>query len=126
MLPVMLTITVCGIIIIFFTRQAKFLNVSNEVDNLARKTILAMESKRGLTYADMQQVQEKMEAMGVREISFDGTSFYDPARRLGDDISFCVSGIYGEQSLKFRGILNIDLPGVERQIQVTRCSVVMK
>lgn len=126
LLPVMLTIVMCGIMILFFAGQAKYLDTCNEINNLARGTMLKMESQRGLTAEEQQRLQEELESLGVSGISFDGTTGHDSKLRPGDEITLCISCEYSVSKVEIRGMMNFELPGVERQIQVKRSSVVLK
>lgn len=126
MLPVMLTIVMCGIMVIYFAGQAKYFDVCNEINNLARVTILKMESSRGLTMGERQKLQQTLASYGVTEISLAGTTEYNPHLRLGDEVTLCMNCKYLVPGLKLGGMMNLDLPGVERQIEVERSSVVLK
>lgn len=126
LIPVMLTIAMCGIMLLFFAREARYLDVCNEINNLARGTILRMESQRGLTETERQRLQEELKSLGVSGVSFDGTTEYDSGLRPGDEITLCMICEYPVPKLEIGGMMNFKLPGVERQIQVRRSSVVLK
>jgi hypothetical protein len=126
MIAILLTIAICGCMLLFFTAQIKYLDICNRVNNTARRTILKMESTRGLTDTDKQDVIRELEEYGIFNISLEGTTGYDSRLRPGDDISLCVSGSYRMDEFRTEGMLDIAVPGVERQIYVERSSVVLR
>ncbi len=126
LLPVMLTIAICGIMVIFFANQARYMDVCNKVNHLARITILKMESSRGLTVQDQTDLVQELESLGVTDITLDGTTESCSGLRLGDEVTLCMSCVYRIPEMKLGGMMNVELPGVERHIQVKRSSVVLK
>lgn len=126
MIPLVIIIAVCGIMFLYFAREAKYLDICNSLNNSMRKTILKMESTRGLTQADMDNLTAELEGYGLLDVTYDGTTLYNSNLRPGDEISLYVKCRYSANALNTDGLLDAALLAVNRDIKVSRHSVVMK
>lgn len=126
MAAAVITVALCGIMVIYFAEQARYLDTCNAVNNAARRYILLMESSRGLTNKDEENLKNELAAYGVTNISLEGTTFYNPDLRPGDDIAFCLNCVYQGRKEAFSGFADINIPGVDRNICVERFSVVLR
>lgn len=88
MIPVLMMLIIGMIFILNFSEYINYIKKVNEVENIAGKYILIMESTGGLTEEDFIGLQEELNSLGVvvDEKSFEGTTFYDDRIEYGQKL----------------------------------------
>lgn len=125
LLPSVFTVIITGILLIFFVNQVRYIDIYNQLNNLARNTILKMESERGLTSESEIKLMDAICAYSVSDVSLEGTTRYNPYLKLGDDVILCMSCSVIIPGLNMNGIFHLNFPSVERKIQIQRSSVIL-
>lgn len=82
-----------SVVMLSFLNNMKLIQQKAEVDQLARRYILRMETVGGLLSEDRVALEEELKACGVQNIDLDGTTMEPPG--YGAKIELCIRGILG-------------------------------
>lgn len=92
MFPIVLAVVVAGWLLLNFAGYIKCLDILNDVENIAAKIMLVMESTGGMTKEDEKFLYEKLKDLGIDEnmIDLTGTTFSDEYVSYGDKIYLMI------------------------------------
>ena len=92
MFPMVLAVVVAGWLLLNFAGYIKCLDILNDVENIATKVMIVMESTGGMTKEDEQFLYEKLEDLGIdgSMIDLTGTTFSDENIGYGDKIYLMI------------------------------------
>lgn len=89
-LSVGICIMAMSILMMAYLNSMQLISLKSEASQLARKYILRMETVGYLTGSDKARLSQELQAMGVANIDFTGTTLHETA--YGNEIVLCIQG----------------------------------
>lgn len=125
--PIILLILVGTYLLMNFGYCIKYLDTLNELEYIAKKYMLIMETSKGMTDEDKEKLYLDLENLGIDldDIDLTGTTFYNENVRYGDEIYLNIKVKVPYVFLKMNSDLTVDDFGMLKEVNIVKCTIAL-
>ncbi len=119
-IPIVITILLASFCVIAYIQYVSVFNVKDEVDMIARRYIIKMETTGYLQSEDCDELVDELKKIGIYDIDLSGTTMTEVS--YGSEIQLVVSGKYDFSSYGIDSLLNFNEDTEVLNINITKAS----